>query len=277
MANPTDVNEAGTQSLTEVRREKSSHGTHWAAMHGGYFSDPSLADVFLGEVDKVIKHSRPDAIVDLGGGTGFLLSQLARRLPRDSGIRLLNMDLSEAQLAQTERPRVEPVIGSITDFLRNGLGDGRLLFTCRSVLHYVGIDGLRPALRHVRSQMRPGESFIHQSACVDTIENALCIDELFELMQSRKWLPIAPVLERCCNEIGLAVRRVIPAPPLRFESQEVAVRYGIEAGEMQKLVEHLFRAYGETPGFIERSAEGFILWIPYRIFVCEAQGECPGS
>ena len=42
-------------------------------MHGGYFSDPAIADPFIGFVQKAIDVSKPGVIVDLGGGTGFVL------------------------------------------------------------------------------------------------------------------------------------------------------------------------------------------------------------
>ena len=57
-------------------REQIVHGASWAQVHGGYFSDPEVARPLVEAVGNVWDEARPDGVVDLGGGTGFMLGQI---------------------------------------------------------------------------------------------------------------------------------------------------------------------------------------------------------
>jgi hypothetical protein len=59
----------------------------------------------------------------------------------------------------------------------------------RSVLHYFGKDGLRPVLRHLRAQAKPGEYFIHQTASFERVRDANCLNNLYAMMRTQKWYP----------------------------------------------------------------------------------------
>ena len=75
--------------------EQVVHGASWGRVHGGYFSDPAVARPLVAAAREVWAAAQPEVIVDLGGGTGFLLSQL-----REAGVggdaALVNLDCSEA-------------------------------------------------------------------------------------------------------------------------------------------------------------------------------------
>ena len=75
----------------QIGREESVHGEQWGELHGGYFSDPAIALPFVERVKELLIESRADVVVDLGGGTGFLLSQLAAQ-GLCEGLALVNLD-----------------------------------------------------------------------------------------------------------------------------------------------------------------------------------------
>ena len=69
----------------QIARELNIHGESWDNLHGGYFSDPDIAAPLLNKVRELIQETSPEMIVDLGGGTGYLLSQL----DADQNIRMI--------------------------------------------------------------------------------------------------------------------------------------------------------------------------------------------
>jgi len=255
----------------EVDREEGSHGSHWSTMHGGYFSDPQIAKTLLDPVMDRCRQTNPDVIVDMGGGTGFLLDQLVRHGIAPE-IRLVNLDLSDAQLEQISNPRIEPVRESILTFSRSHLTpkDKKILWMTRSTLHYAGIFGMHPWLEHVRKQLRDGEYFIHQSACFAKMEDSLCLSELYERMQSEKWYPTIEVVERAMRETGFVLEAVFPAPSLELTSAALSARYHISEHDMAEISEALGSEYGPLPGTFEPHPSGFISWLHYRVFVCRA-------
>ncbi len=126
-----------------------------------------------------------DVVVDLGGGTGFLLSQLAA-CGAVGGATLVNVDCSAAQLALAGGKGIRHVHASIGEFQRAhlaGLGK-RFFYLMRSVLHYFGQDGLSPVLQHLRDQTVEGEFFLHQSASFDDEQEAACLNALYRHMHT---------------------------------------------------------------------------------------------
>jgi trans-aconitate methyltransferase len=106
-----------------VSKESGVHGKEWNAMHGGYFSDPAIADPFIEFVQKAIDISKPGVIVDLGGGTGFVLHELINRCS-DPGICFVNLDVSQKQLNVTHHSRILSVRRSIAEFRRSDIDPG---------------------------------------------------------------------------------------------------------------------------------------------------------
>jgi hypothetical protein len=85
------------QGRTEILKEYDVHGQAWDKIHGGYFSSPEIAGYFIREVEAALANDRPDILVDLGGGTGFVLGEIIRRNPH-LATNFVNVDLSGKQL-----------------------------------------------------------------------------------------------------------------------------------------------------------------------------------
>lgn len=254
-----------------VARETAVHGRRWAAQYGGYFNDPTVAAPFLDVIEDGLRAKAPDVLVDLGGGTGFVLAELMRRRKLPPGVRLYDMDLSDRQLESLPDPRIRPLKSSFLEFQRAAVAAGteRLMLITRSTLHYAGLAGQKPLLRHLRGQLRPGELFIHQTACNARPEDALLVDELLERLHSDKWLPPLDSLVRLCEEAGFRVARVADAPDLAMDEATLADRYGIAPGEMADIRARLGEAYADSPRW-KAAREGFVVLLGYKILVCEA-------
>ena len=143
-----------------IGTEKIVHGRHWGKLHGGYFSDPAIARPFIETAKRILAKSPADFIVDMGGGTGFLLSQLALH-EIGSEVALVNVDCSEAQLDLIDENSISSVCTSIAEFRRSAIATGqkRCFFLMRSVLHYLGENGVTPFLRHLRDRQRKTSFF----------------------------------------------------------------------------------------------------------------------
>ena len=72
---------AGAETMNRfIGKEKGIHGPCCDSLHQGYFSDPHVAAAFNEKITEAVAHLHPGVIVDLGGGTGFLLRELGRNL-----------------------------------------------------------------------------------------------------------------------------------------------------------------------------------------------------
>lgn len=248
----------------EVGREAGSHGSRWDAMHGGYFSDPSIAASLLEKVRAGIAASSPDVLVDLGGGTGFLLGELIKSdIPNH--MRLINLDVSAEQLGAIGQSRISPFQGSISTFRRGDLDDERkrFMFMTRSAFHYAGMFGLKPWLRHVRSQMKLGELLVHQTACFEDAEDALCLNVLYDLLGTGKWYPTITWLCKCAEESGLNVTSVSPAPTLTLGSDSLSRRYGIDEQRMTRIRDKLRERFGQKDRVLRLTPHGFDAYLHY--------------
>ena len=67
-------------SSENICKEMGSHGAKWATVHGSYFSDLSIAAPLVNAIRKAADVHSPDVIADIGGGTGFLLSEIGAKL-----------------------------------------------------------------------------------------------------------------------------------------------------------------------------------------------------
>ncbi|NOZ63537.1 MAG: class I SAM-dependent methyltransferase [Caldiserica bacterium] len=255
----------------ELGKEVAVHGTQWNALHNGYFSNPEIANYFLPRIKETIALAHPDVIVDLGGGTGFLLEKLIRDIP-EAGIRLLNLDCSEAQLSVVQHPRISCLRTSIMDFRRNDAGKEikQLLFIMRSLLHYFGKEGLIPLLNHLRLQMKKGEFFLHQSACFENSRDAECINLLYKLMNTKKYYFTTRELCHYLEKTGWNVVSISSAPKLSLSSCDLARRYDIGREKILEVGREIMARFGEMADIFKSTPYGFCAYLHYRIFICRA-------
>jgi hypothetical protein len=252
-------------------QETAVHGAYWAEMHGGYFSDPAVARPVVEAVRHVWTESRADVIADLGGGTGFLLSQI-RLAGIGSDIQLVNLDCSAPQLAIAQTAGLTSIAGSVSTFRRTevvSMGH-RVLWLMRSVLHYAGEEGLSPLLRHLREQMEPGEIWIHQTACFKREEDADCLNALYRHMHTVKWYPTISDLQSRLETAGWRVEAVTPTPTLRLKSDDLGRRYGLDQSQIQRIGGTLAKDFGARNKVFQLHSDGFWADLRYRLFVCRA-------
>jgi len=247
------------------------HGQRWGALHGGYFSDPTIARPLVETVKGILVKSPADVVVDLGGGTGFLLSQLrAQGVGADAA--LVNVDCSEAQLALSDGEDISSVCTSIGSFRRGDVApkDRRVFFMMRSVLHYFGEDGLSPLLCCLRDQAEAGEFFVHQTASFDNEEEATCLNALYRYMRTRKWYPTVNDLQRRMTNSGWRVTDMTPAPSLLLTSDDLGRRYALDASDIACIRDIMAREFGEMSGVFRLMPSGFHANLHYRIYTCVA-------
>ena len=265
-----------TREEDSIKREMKIHGQRWGSFHHHYFADPKVAEPLTEAILSAVNTSRPDIIADLGGGTGFLLKELLKRRPLP-GVRLVNVDVSDVQLSACKDERIEQLFASAASVTRLDLGgeDRRLLLVARSLLHYFGKSGLFTLLRHLRGQLRPGELFVHQSACFEALEDAACLNQVYEMMRTEKWYFTIDELEAALEKAGFILCEVRSAPPLQLDSGDLAERYGLGAEQVASIRELVDREFGERPGVFTTSGKGFTAWLHYSIFTCYADTRTP--
>ena len=247
------------------------HGRRWAALHGGYFSDPTIARPLVETVKGILTKSPADVVVDLGGGTGFLLSQLrAQGVGADAA--LLNVDCSEAQLALSDGEDIPSVRTEIDRFRRSDVAsrERRVFFMMRSVLHYYGEDGLSPLLCSLRDQAEAGEFFVHQTASFDNEKEAACLNALYRLMRTHKWYPMVNDLRRRLTDSGWRVTDTTPAPSLQLTSDDLGRRYALNASDIACIRDMMAREFGGMSGVFRLTPTGFHANLPYRTYTCLA-------
>jgi cyclopropane fatty-acyl-phospholipid synthase-like methyltransferase len=252
-----------------IDRESAVHGEEWSNVHGGYFGDPEVARPLVDAVAAVLAETGSEVLVDLGGGTGFLLSQVMPRIGRD--VRLVNLDLSARQLGSVTHPRIRAVERSITDFVRSDIDDESKLFTLmmRSVLHYLGRD-YPAALRHLRAQLRPGEYLVHQTATFADAADADCLNRLYDEMGTGKHYPSSSELVEHLEACGFEVRLSCSAEKLCLTAAELSDRYSVAPDRIAAICDAMFECFAEKPGVLERHLTGFAAYLHYCVYTCRA-------
>ena len=250
--------------------EQAVHGSSWGRMHGGYFSDPEVARPLVEAVRAVWREARPDRIVDLGGGTGYLLAQL--RAAGVGNVPRVVLDDSEAQLAEARKIGLGCVRGSVRAFRRAEVAPAgtRVLWLMRSVLHYAGETGLDPLLRHLRAQAEPSEFWVHQTACFERAEDAACLNALYRRLRTPKWYPTADDLQARLAAAGWALAETRPAPTLHLDSAELGIRYGLDADALAAVRTDMIREFGAEHAVLHSRPDGFRAELRYALFVCRA-------
>ena len=253
----------------QIRRESGVHGEQWTALHEGYFSDAIIARPLIETITRYLSAADADVIVDLGGGTGFILRELveqgitAHRIP-------VNLDCSETQLEAAGKGGVSCIRGMISDFRRSDLVHNdtkRMFFIMRSVLHYFGREDLSTILQHIRRQARTGEMFVHQSACFENSRDAQCIYRVYLEMASTIWYPVTEDLRDSMTATGWDVMDITPAPPLKLSSAELGQRYGIDEQDLLRIRSRLMDEFGEMGNIFQCTRNGFVAYLQYMIFV----------
>ncbi len=253
----------------EGNREAPVHGRRWLTIHNGYFTDPEVAYPFLAKIQKAIEEHAPTVVVDLGGGTGYILSELAKQFP-DTAIKYINVESSKEQLQQCTYQEVVAVQKSVTDITRQDIamaGDC-LMFIMRSLVHYLGQEGIRPFMMHVRRQMKQGELLIHQTACFEYAEDAECINRLYKMMGTNKWFPTTAALRHCLAETGWNVTDQVIGPSLSLRSDELAERYSLSRDEIRSISWKMHQS--ERPVLFNDGHTQFCANLDYTIFTCRA-------
>jgi SAM-dependent methyltransferase len=254
--------------LTTTPNESKLYGDGWDRIHGGYFSDREVAAPLVDAVLRSAEELAATAVVDLGGGTGFVLSLVAESMPNECD--LINVDSAPAQL-EGAGSRIRTVAADLEALDRVQLIEsGRLLLCMRSVLHYFGRRGLKPTLSDIRSVLEEGEVFVHQTACFETRSHRDVLNDQYELLGTGKWYPTAQELEHALEKEGFSVDSSVRIPALRLESGEVAYRYDVEPVRMERIGELLFERHGEVPGVLERDGDGYVTYLHYRVMRCTA-------
>jgi len=258
-------------SNPQIDREIEIHGSRWRTLHSGYFANHEVALPLIKAIKKAIIVSSPAMVADLGGGTGFVLRELLKH-GQYPGVRFINMDVSERQLEEANNRRILPLQASVAEITRELLDPENrpLLFVMRSVLHYFGCTGLRPLLRHLRSEMKAGEFFVHQTACFEHKCDAQRLNLLYHRMRTDKWYPTISELKICLKEEGLAVRATCPAPKLLLSSQDLAERYHLMEEDVCRIRAEISQLYGEAPEVFVVTPNGFTAYLHYQIFTCVA-------
>lgn len=251
--------------------EAAVHGRRWEALHGGYFADPAVARPLVEAVAAILRETSAAVVVDLGGGTGYLLSQLRSRGVGADTV-LLNLDCSAAQLALSAEAGIGAVCTTVGSFQRADLapGDGRVCFLMRSLLHYFGADGLSPLLRYLRDQAADGECFVHQTAAFDGQAEAACLNALYRRMRTGKWYTTVGDLRGRLADAGWRVTNSAPAPTLLLTSDDLAQRYALDAADIAAIRSEMAAEFGGTGGVFRLTPSGFEAELRYRIYTCRA-------
>jgi len=256
----------------QIKRESGVHGEQWNFLHNGYFSDARVARPFIKTIIRYLSDSVPDVIVDLGGGTGFILRELIAK-GVTANIIPINLDCSENQLDAMGKGDISCINRMISDFCRNDLihnEEKRVFFIMRSVLHYFGQNGLVDILQHIRNQAQKGEIFIHQSACFESEVGSRCLNALYREMRSPKWYPVIKEIRDKMMAAHWQIIEERPAPALKLSSAELGQRYGLDAQSVAEIRSKLLHESGEIENIFQCTRDGFVAYLHYRIFVARA-------
>lgn len=252
-----------------IGTEKIVHGQQWGKLHDGYFSDPSIAQPLIETAKEILTKSPADVVVDLGGGTGFLLNQLASH-GIATNVSLVDIDCSGAQLDLIDKNSISSLCTSIGGFRRSAIATGRCFFLMRSVLHYFGENGVTPLLRHLRDQAKEGEFFLHQSASFDNEDETACLNALYRHMRTHKWYPTINDLKRRLADSDWRVTATTPAPSLLMTSDDLGRRYALDTNDLVSIRDSMTKAFGEMSSVFRITPSGFHANLHYQIYTCVA-------
>ncbi|HBG27562.1 MAG: hypothetical protein A2Y10_15480 [Planctomycetes bacterium GWF2_41_51] len=251
---------------SEIFKEINQHGPNWGKLHNGYFADAVTAAPLIDEIKSAVNLSNPKIIIDLAGGTGFILSELIKS-GISPAVRLINLDLSIKQLDNLKENRIQTICSSLPDFKRCDIGiESEMFFIMRSALHYFGHDGLEPLLRHLRQQMKAGEFFVHQNPCFENQADADCVNKIYKMMGTGKWYPTVEYLSELLEKTGFEIESISPAPKLPLTSCDLAQRYSLTG----KNISDIRSQSANIDNIFNLTENGFCAYLHYKIFTCIA-------
>jgi len=256
--------------IGNTENEQKLYGETWNKAFDGYFSDPRIAAPLVRAVVDAVEASSLSVIADLGGGTGFLLSEIAGSLGPGNAARLVCVDEAAAQLDDCP-DGIETLDCTVESVERSQLAaDGGPLTLCmRSVLHYFGEAGLRPRLAHLRSVLEPGEYFVHQSICLEDERDRETANLLYLRMNTGKWYPTVDGLVGALESEGFRVVSCAPATTLCLSGPELEERYGIGRRQMEEIGRELERHSPSSRVFV-RGEKAFTICLDYKVMTCVA-------
>jgi len=256
--------------IGNTQNEQKLYGKTWNTAFGGYFADPEIASPLVRAVIEAVEVSNPSVIADLGGGTGFLLSEIGRSLGSDRSPSLVCVDEAAAQLDDCP-DGILTLNCPVESVERSQLTgeDDPLMMCMRSVLHYFGEDSLRPALAHLRSLLAPGEYFVNQDICLEDVGDQAVANLLYLRMNTGKWYPTVDGLVGALESEGFRVVSCAPATTLCLSGPELEERYGIGRRQMEKIGRELERHSPSSRVFV-RGEKAFTICLDYKVMTCVA-------
>jgi hypothetical protein len=257
--------------LGTTENEKKLYGEAWNDVYGGYFSDPGIAGPLVDAILQASAESSASVIADLGGGTGFILSQVASRGQDRPGTRLVCVDQALEQLKDCPPP-VDTLESSLEALERSTLvpeGDA-LLLCMRSVLHYFGHEGLCGMLGRLRSVLEEGEYFVHQTICFEEEPDRDMANLVYELMGTGKWYPVTAELTADIEAEGFVLASDGRARTLPVRSDELELRYEVGHQAMEDIRRALDEKCGGRHTVYVPGPDGFALNLDYVVMTCKA-------
>jgi trans-aconitate methyltransferase len=253
-------------------KENGVYGSRWNTIHNGYFSDSQVSFVLIEVIKQAIQINEPNTVVDLGGGTGFILKELLKQQNFPKTIRLVNVDTSALQLSENKNQQIINIQTSIDELTRKQLHPNKngLMLIARSILHYFGETNLKPLLHHIRSLLKKGEIFIHQTACFQNRLDAECLNEIYKLMGTQKGYPTIDALKSVLNDVGFQVYDICHASSLQLDSADLTERYQLNPQQVTLIQKQIEQKYGQKPQIYTCYPNHFIAWLHYNIFSCKA-------
>jgi len=252
--------------------EKKLYGETWNEVYGGYFADPEVAAPLIDSILLAADECAPAVIADLGGGTGFVLSQVAGRMGGPRPVRLVCVDVAREQLDDCPEP-LGVLQCSVEDLRREMLverGEG-LLLCMRSVMHYFGRDALEADVAGMRSALEPGEYLVHQTICFDEEVDQESANLVYELMDTGKWYPTDAQLATVMEAGGFKVVLKRKAPSLPITDSELMLRYDVDAASMERIGRELAAQCGDRRRVYIPRDDGFTVRLDYIVMTCLAQ------
>ncbi|MFA5203191.1 MAG: class I SAM-dependent methyltransferase [Lentisphaeria bacterium] len=264
---------AGWQKL-----ESRFYGKKWDAIHGGYFSNPVMAAPFVETIAAAVRRHRPDAVVDLGGGSGFVLGELAKR---DLGgtPRLINVDASPDQLTAAKARGLECLNVPAEKFTRDmALKDGgRLMLVMRSVLHYYQAADHLPFLLHLRRQLQEKELFLHQTLAFASPRETAAINALYALMRTTKAFFTPAEIAAMLATGGFVTPKPRHLHDVPVPSNELASRYQLGPRDIRAIIDRVGTLPGTSKVFTVTGTDSFRMFLKYYLFKCTAVPAAPAG